>query len=209
MEKIISLFSVLCNCRSLSTNKIPVYLVLPLLIIVSALLVLPGCGGDRDKPPVESIEKEELSLNDTEVKGVEYSGNLRVVSTDGSYIHEVVLIDSEGDVLARGDTGNPFPVPEGTFNIQVQGYTFPVTVERDKQTLVRVAEEMGLGKLKMITADGSYIHPVVVTDQEGNEVAEGRSGFYIDLAPGKYRASMGERTVDVEITKGETTYIRP
>ena len=192
-------------------NNITLYFTMLLIISALSILVFSGCGGCREKDEKlidETIETEDISAGDAEIKELNYSGNLRVVSTDGSYIHEVILLNSEGDIVAKGDTGNPFTVPEGTFDVQVQGYTFPVTVERDKHTIVRVAEEMGLGKLRMISDDGSYIHPVVVTDMQDNVVAEGRSGFYIDLSPGKYRAAMRDLEVDVEIKKGETTYIR-
>ena len=117
--------------------------------------------------------------------------------------------DAEGEVIATGDTGNPFVVPEGTFDVHVQGYVFPLTVERGETTTANVQQEVGLGKLSMPAADRSYLHQIVVKDLDGNEVATGRSGIAIDLPPGTYLATMQNRTVEVEIRKGETTRVDP
>lgn len=179
---------------------------LVILLFPLVLVLLSSCSDRREPPPPPPAESES---EPAEIRTYDYSGDLRIRSTDGLYIHDVIVKDAEGEVIATGDTGNPFAVPKGTFDVHVQGYVFPITVERDKTTTVSVQQEVGLGKLIMPAADRSYLHQIVVTDLNGNEVATGRSGFAIDLPPGTYLATMKDRTVEVEIRIGETTRIDP
>ena len=180
------------------------------IVIVLIIILLIRCRDQEDTPPPEVRTDDESEV--TEIQKHDYSGALRVVSTDGLYIHEVLVKNAEGEVVAKGDTGNPFPVPEGDWTVHAQGHVFPVTVEPDQTLMVRVQEEVGLGKLSMpAPSDHPYpfIVPIVVTDLEGNEVARGRSGSAIDLPPGKYIATQEDRVVEVEIRTGETTRIDP
>ncbi len=185
------------------------WVVVIVILVVLVLLLLAKCA-DRAEPTLPETDKHESGI--AAVQPPVFSGELRVVSTDGSYLHEVVVKNAEGETVATGDTTNPFPVPEGTFTVHVQGHAFPVTVDRDATVSVSVQEIVGLGKLSMPAPAGHpypFIVPIVVTDIEGNKIAEGRSGSAIDLLPGTYLATQEDRTVQVEIRKGETTRVEP
>ncbi len=195
-----------------SQRRVWPLIIMILVVVVVILLLLTRCSGCTD----QSLEDHEEAVDGTAAAAAvpeqDYSGELRIISTDGLYIHPVVVEDAEGVVVARGDTGNPFAVPEGSFTVRVQGQRFPVTVQRDQKMVVSVQEAVGLGRLSMPAPSGHpypNIVPITVTDLDGNEVATGRSGAPIDLLPGRYRVTQEERSLEVEITAGETTRIDP
>ena len=167
-----------------------------------------GCGTQAKAPTEVSGQASDVDRSDspTAVRPATFC-TLRVTATDGSYVHEVLVTGMHGEVLARGASGFDLEVPAGEVQVAIQGHTLPLTLAPGEHRIVSVAEQLGLGRLRLDASDGSYIHEVVVTTLDGTVAATGQSGFFIDLLPGHYRATVQGQTFDVEVTRGADTVL--